>query len=138
MEDLAFKVNFSTFSNNKNLWVLFWAISVLQTENASSIIFYFKHIIYQGHGFGTVPDTRHVPPTGTEENSGRHSTADKKGENWGSCGPTADQESAQDVVGLTGGCTLPEYCIYVYFWHFHFMIFMYQWQSGSHRLNFYE
>lgn len=44
MEDLAFKVNFSTFSNNKNLWVLFWAISVLQTENASTIIFYFKNI----------------------------------------------------------------------------------------------
>lgn len=63
-------------------------------------------MIYQGHGFGTVPDTCHVPPTGTEENSGWHSTADKKGENWGSCGPTADQESAQDVVGLTGECTL--------------------------------
>lgn len=26
------------------MWVLFWAISVLQTENASTIIFYFKNI----------------------------------------------------------------------------------------------
>lgn len=26
------------------MWVLFWAISVLQKENASSIIFYFKNI----------------------------------------------------------------------------------------------
>lgn len=26
------------------MWVLFWAISVMQTENASTIIFYFKNI----------------------------------------------------------------------------------------------
>ena len=52
----------------------------------------------QGHGFGAVPNAHHVPPTGTEKNSGRNSSADKKGKNWGSRGPTADQEPAKNVV----------------------------------------